>query len=760
MLLSVPGVTLAAILLTAPGVLWAVLCYPSGSYVTRIVVGLALGLVFQWHMCALLAAGPGITRTSVALATGTGLLIAGLFAWRKRCAFRIGRLLSHPRHTYLLLTVLAVATAIAAAPLAAHTLPQGWDPSFHVLLASTTIATGHLPSWTPYEQIPLNYPYGPHVFIAEISLLTGIAPDQVFGVLLNTLIPFATGLALYGFARQVWRGAGPALGAVAAYGLLGNWGSLDYGRWGGLPNALGGFLLLATLQVVFARGHEWARVLVGGLLLGAIPLAHHHVMLTTALLLAGYSLSLSVSALVKRDHPVGRIALRQVRLLALMTLVAFVTVSYYAVPYALRARDVQNSDVLRYGDHFEGLIFDKNGWLLWGLALAGAALVALVARTGYRRYKIAQLLRPRWMGALAFTMIASVLLLLAFVLGYYGYRVYSLRVYHQPYTAFTPTRFLTDLTYFLAVFAGLPLAWLWRWAGDIRWRRASWEPVTRSLLRAALALALVMTASITILSQFVPDQGRLESGEAAAFAWIARNTPANTVVVNVNPTNRWAPYFTRREVTQTPVPVSEFTTGYVAEKRYLASMLLALLRQNGSLVAFAADGTAAPAIADRPVALLTNTRLPSSWDAALRFRAGPELVYMLENAFGRLLKPTPSALWWNGQQPPPADWQTTSNGAGWVARPPVLPTTADTLYLRLEVPGASSSPLRISCAGQMGGHLFIDGKPVPDTCTGSWQTFPELAAPGNHLLAFQASPGHTLGPWFAATVVTGGTYSP
>jgi hypothetical protein len=55
-----------------------------------------------------------------------------------------------------------------------------------------------------------------------------------------------------------------------------------------------------------------------------------------------------------------------------------------------------------------------------------------------------------------------------------------------------------------------------------------------------------------------------------------------------------------------------------------------------------------------------------------------------------------------------------------------------------------------------GGHLFIDGKPVPDTCTGSWQTFPELAAPGNHLLAFQASPGHTLGPWFAAMVVTGG----
>src|SRR5690242_2198137 len=58
MLLSAPGVALAAILLTAPGVLWALYCYPSGSYATRVAVGLALGLAFQWHVCALLAVGP------------------------------------------------------------------------------------------------------------------------------------------------------------------------------------------------------------------------------------------------------------------------------------------------------------------------------------------------------------------------------------------------------------------------------------------------------------------------------------------------------------------------------------------------------------------------------------------------------------------------------------------------------------------------------------------------------------------------------
>jgi hypothetical protein len=750
MLFAAPGVTLAAILLTAPGVLWAIYCYPSGSYATQVVVGLALGLAFQWHVCALLAAGPGITRLSVAIVTGIGLIVAGVLAWRRRHTFRLRRILWQPRHAWLLLAILGVSAGISAIPLAAHAIPQGWDPSFHALLASATVVTGRLPTWAPYEPIPLNYPYGPHVFIAEISLLTGIAPDQVFGVLLNLLTPLATGLALYAFARRAWRDTGAALGAVAAYAFLGNWGSLDYGAWGGLPNALGFVLVLAFLLVFFARGAEWTRVLVGGALLGAISLAHHHVMLTAALLLAGYGFALGLWALAKRGQSGGRLALRQVRRLGLTTLVALVTVSYYAVPYLARARDIGNSDVLRYADHFTGLIFDKNGWLLWVLALIGMGCVVSFA---VARDCVKLPLRLRWTAPLTFTVVASVLLLLAFLFGYYGYRAYSLRIYHHPYTAFTPTRFLTDLTYFLAIFAGLPLAMLWRWAGAssvgaMRWLRAPWR---RGVFRVAIALALLITAGLTILSQFVPDQGHLEPGEAAAFAWIERATPADTVVMNLDPTNRWTPYFTRREVTQTPVPTSEFTTGYVAEKRYLAGVLLALLRGD-RLIAFAADGTALPALEARPVALLSDTPLPPVWDGSLRFQNGPERVYLLGNAFSQSLAQTPTARWWGGQKPPPGGWQVTEDLTGWVMQPPALPTASGELYLRLSVPGATPSPLRVSCDGQAGGHLFIDGKAVPDTCTGSWQTFPELARPGTHQLAFVAFPGRDLGPWFDVAV--------
>lgn len=87
--------------------------------------------------------------------------------------------------------------------------------------------------------------------------------------------------------------------------------------------------------------------------------------------------------------------------------------------------------------------------------------------------------------------------------------------------------------------------------------------------------------------------------------------------------------------------------------------------------------------------------------------------------------------------------------------PPALPTASGDVYLRLTVPGGPPLPLRVSCEAPSGGRLFIDGKAVPESCIGSWQTFPELATPGMHQLAFMAFPGRALGPWFDVAVVMG-----
>ncbi len=291
---NVPAVLLALAALVAPGVVWAWRCYPSGSRLTRLAVGLALGVAFQMHVCALLALGPRITRASVWGATLAALALAALLAWRwpRRISSPGAAWRRALRQGAQVGVVVVVMAAIWTIPLAYHLLPQGWDPSLHSLLASVTVQTGRLPTWRPFEPINSNYPYGTHVIIAEISLLTGLAPHQVFGPLLNTAIPLLTGLAVYCFARRVWGRQLPALGAVVAYGFLGNWGAIDYGAWGGLPNAMGFFLLLVFLVVLFAPGAFWMRVVVGGALLGAIPLAHNHVMLTAAMLLGVYAVFL------------------------------------------------------------------------------------------------------------------------------------------------------------------------------------------------------------------------------------------------------------------------------------------------------------------------------------------------------------------------------------------------------------------------------------------------------------------------------------
>ncbi|HEV8194309.1 MAG TPA: hypothetical protein VGP82_22900, partial [Ktedonobacterales bacterium] len=601
LILSVPSGVAATLFLLAPGILWSWRCWPAESWVERLAVGLALGFAFQMHVAMLLATGPGITTLSVLVATLFALLLAGLLGWRMP-ARRHGT--AHDRRgTLALIGLFAVITGIPMLALVVHSVPQGWDPSFHSLLASTTVDTGHLPGWAPYEPIPSNYPYGPHVIIAEVSLLSGLALDQVFAVVLNVVLPAITGITLYAFARRALPTEGAAFAAVAAYGLLGNWGSLDYARWGGLPNALGFFMLITFLVVLFGSGFERTRVVIGGIVLGAIPLSHNHVMLTTVLLLGTYGAYLLLRIMFTTQPDTRQELLRPLRRLLLIAAVALVTVAYYAVPYASRAREIQDSSVLRYFDHNPGLIFADNGWLLWALALVGVGM--LLAARAWRR---GDLLRNP---ALEFAAVASVALLTAFICGYYIYRAYSLRVYHVPYTAFTPTRFLTDLTYFMAPFAGLSLAALWRKTARLPGllkRVGCFGALSGGLACGGIVLVLLVTAAVTMLAQFQPGAGTLNPGESAAFSWVRAHTPTSTLVVNLDQNSRWAPYFTRREVAYTPVPVSEFAIGYVAEKQYLVNRVQTLLVDSPTprVVTMASAGSALPALQGRPVAIIAD----------------------------------------------------------------------------------------------------------------------------------------------------------
>src|SRR5204863_5520077 len=118
------------------------------------------------------------------------------------------------------------------------------DPSFHTLIAQKILNSGTIPTdWLPFETVKLNYPVGSHILIAETARLTRIPVYIVFKSLfpvlasLTTLSMYCLALRLLGNRHAAWCGA-------VAYSFFAVWGSLDYYRWGGLPNLLGMLFLL------------------------------------------------------------------------------------------------------------------------------------------------------------------------------------------------------------------------------------------------------------------------------------------------------------------------------------------------------------------------------------------------------------------------------------------------------------------------------------------------------------------------------------
>jgi hypothetical protein len=133
----------------------------------------------------------------------------------------------------------------------------------------------------------------------------------------------------------------------------------------------------------------------------------------------------------------------------------------------------------------------------------------------------------------------SAALAVAYVLCGPVYRAYALHRWGEERVALAPSRFVTDLVYFLSLFAG--------YAMDRVAQRTGLQ------LRTGLALGLLLSAANfpmwreTIAADRDPDRWD-------AYTWIQEHTPADTVVLNVDP---WAPYATWRRTLVTPLPASE-----------------------------------------------------------------------------------------------------------------------------------------------------------------------------------------------------------
>ncbi len=434
-----------------------------------------------------------------------------------------------------LMALVTLVVASRSVPLFFNELPQGIDPAFHCLLARKILESHAAPTdWAPYESVRLHYPVGLHILLAEASRWTGLPIHVVF----KSWFPLTAGLstlAVYVVASRLTRDPNVGWFASATYGFLPVWGSLDYYRWGGLPNALGMLFLLVIVDASFTEQPRRAAALVT-LVLASLILTHHHSTLSTLVVIGGYS---SFVALCYRPLA-GKTWAMVIALPLALLLCSFPLGRMLAGPLELG-----HTSVFRFD---EPPISLASAVMDIGPPLAVLGMLGVV--TLFRREKIEESL---------FLTFWIVSLLVVFVTLEYAYRLLVYEVRGQLFTALTPSRFLTNLAYPLSIAAAYPLT----------------EATSglRPPLAKAVVLVLALGWSVVPLRAQCMDDGR--DADLEAFAWLEAHSDPRALVISSSP---WAPYVTGREAAYTPLPASEArnATGVVAKRALESADLVTL----------------------------------------------------------------------------------------------------------------------------------------------------------------------------------------
>jgi len=115
--------------------------------------------------------------------------------------------------------VLGVVAISRLLPTFFNSIPPGFDPSLHLLLAKKLMLTDRFVSdFSPFENIAVTYPLGSHFLIVVLSRVTSIPLHRVFQLLVPALGVITTA-QIYAMARTVFRSSEIALYSSVAYGM-------------------------------------------------------------------------------------------------------------------------------------------------------------------------------------------------------------------------------------------------------------------------------------------------------------------------------------------------------------------------------------------------------------------------------------------------------------------------------------------------------------------------------------------------------------
>lgn len=527
--------TLAPIFLTSfvglilllPGVLICSAIFKKElDFIAKFVIGCALGLGLLIYANVLLSVTTGINQTNLVVALILLYFASLLAAYKGGLRFPSGKRFSISKTQSLLLLVLLWSIVVRSLPLFFSVFPLGWDTTFHCLISKIVAMKGAIPStWEPFEKIVLNYPWGSHVFATDISLLTGVEIHRVFAALVTIFFGVFSVLGVYLLSQRFFEEKLVAVLAALSYGFLANVGGLDYYRWGGLPNQVGMFLFLCVSYLLLGREISlYKRLVACGFLLGGIVLVHHHVMLTSFYILLFYGLIEAVS-----QRKVSENLKRVVLMIGLGLLFS----SFFSWHFFERLFALQGTNVLKFQENLN----------IFGDSLTGLGLCLLI-------FGVVGFVHNRAKGSEEHIYLWSwlVSLLFAFSICYYVWKAITKFTYGQAFVAFTPSRFLTDMVYPLAVLSGLGVYVV---VNFIRRRHP------RLLLPFMIFLFLIPLQYVAPLCVSV-----IPKSVAQSMLWIRDNTPRSSLVVNDGQRSDWAPYLMERETTYVPLPISEYLNDY------------------------------------------------------------------------------------------------------------------------------------------------------------------------------------------------------
>jgi hypothetical protein len=459
-------------------------------------------------------------------------------------AFALGclgaRWFSHPtyrqraKNTWIIVILLIVAVSRFGIALP-QPLPEGpYDPTFHMILAGKIQQTQHaIHDWEPFEPVALNYPTGSHTLLVVLSAITRLPLDSLFKDLIPLLGVLSTAL-IYVFARRAMGDESAALWSAGGYGLWAWFGSNDYFRWGGLPNEMGMLFFIAMLALWLDDIRASVRIPMMGLIYAALILVHNHAMLVSGILLLAF---LAV--------PMARFSSASSRRTLIMAVaIALLLDSFFVIPYALRIGTLHSTAVLHDSEPRMTVaqIVRGIGFVNAPLVVAGLALW-IAGRT------------PR-IHPLVFCS-AGVLAGL-FLLTEYFIPLLMRVLGRPPVIIFAPSRFLTDLNYFLPLLAAISVVYV----------------QDRLRIGAPWVLALMCCAALADFRQWEgliqPRDSFAPPGFIDACRWIHDHTSPSTVVLN---RDNWTTYLAWRRATFAAMPDSEPIPDHAAALRHLEGIM-------------------------------------------------------------------------------------------------------------------------------------------------------------------------------------------